>query len=180
MGRLRESRNGKNRADLIVLTKSPEELPEIEQDKIIGKVNPLDGQQVYFSSIAYQSLYLLSNPSKTLTLDTIKGSIYVLAALANPFPVISHLENYSGEVHPFTFPDHHDFTTEDIQQLMLAVEKDPSPQKTIVTTEKDATKLRSLQHAFGDFIPVYVLPIKIAFLNTDGFNQRILTYLKSQ
>ena len=63
MGNLRESRSGVKRADIIIVTKCPNDLSEIEQNKIKKKVG-LDSP-IFFSSIAYDdSVYSSDNSFK--------------------------------------------------------------------------------------------------------------------
>jgi tetraacyldisaccharide 4'-kinase len=68
------------------------------------------------------------------------GSALVVAAVARPDLLLQQLRNEHIEVAKMlAYPDHHDYTAADRDQIRQAASGQP-----IVTTEKDAIKLRSL------------------------------------
>ena len=50
-GNLREPRSGAKRAQVIVVTKCPENLNDLEKSKIKTRLNPKSNQAVFFSTI---------------------------------------------------------------------------------------------------------------------------------
>ena len=57
-GNLREPRVGANRANIIVVTKCPDNLQETEKKLFLKRINPDENQYVFFSSIAYAETLL--------------------------------------------------------------------------------------------------------------------------
>lgn len=167
-GNLRESRVGAKRAGVIVVTKCPQLLPEAEQQRIIKKLKPSAGQQVLFTSIAYDdSVY---SDAGTLAVAEIKNTPKILVAgIAKPQPFYAHLQTGGDDIK--TYPDHHNFTDAEINEL-----KQLSEIKPIVTTEKDYVRLKGKLPADR----LFYLPIKSRFLDNGSnvFNQTILHYVE--
>ena len=60
------------------------------------------------------------------------------------------------------FPDHHRYTLSDLKRIRHAFDQLQGSRKLILTTEKDAVRLREL--ASSDLmagLPIYFLPIKV-------------------
>lgn len=163
-GNLREGKNGAKRADVIVVTKCLANLSATEQQLVINKLQPQPNQQVYFTTIAYDSQ--VYNESQRLDAESIKQQQKVLVAgIAKPELFFSHLKN-NGDVLK-QYPDHHNFTSAEIQELNQL-------NQIIITTEKDYMRLR------GKISPerLYYLPIRTEFINGgDDFNKTILNYV---
>lgn len=182
-GRLREPASGKKRADILLVTKCPETMGPDEQNHIREKLNPLPGQALYFTQFVYDDLYLLTSPTskrdiQSLTNDT---EILLVTGIASPHSLIKKLSVYTPHVNPLTFPDHHDFTEDDIKLIQRKFEQLSPGKRLIITTEKDAARLTSHplmpNNIKGN---TYVLPIKVAFLNQSdqSFNQKIIEYVR--
>jgi tetraacyldisaccharide 4'-kinase len=63
------------------------------------------------------------------------------------------------------FPDHHSFTQKDIEGLVHDAQQ--AGAASLITTAKDAVKLRSLTFS----IPCYVLKIEICIENMEGLTK---------
>ncbi len=166
-GNLRESRNGVERADLIVVTKCPANISEEAQHEIcckLGNYNP--NSPAYFTSVAYDdSVYSADSIRKVNEIKTVPKLL--LAGIAKPKPFFAYLQ-YDNDV-VLTFPDHHDFSANDIETIKKQAEN-----KLIITTEKDYVRLKNHIPASQ----LFYLPIKTAFIS-DGniFDQTILNYV---
>jgi len=57
LGRLLEPASGYRRADVIIVSECPQAITTEEKKDIISKINPLPGQQVYFSYLEYGTPY---------------------------------------------------------------------------------------------------------------------------
>jgi len=131
LGRLRESRRGKQRADVIILTKCPETLSEDEKSKIINKVNPKPNQSVLFSGITYSDKVYSENQAFDFkNFDDFQ----LITGIANPKPLINYLKLNGKTFEHQNFPDHHRFTPQELDNLQ-------NLNKPILTTEKDYTRL---------------------------------------
>jgi tetraacyldisaccharide 4'-kinase len=163
-GNLRENKMGAKRADVIVVTKCPENLSAAEKQYITSKLNLQSVRPIYFTTIAYDSE--VYNETGKLTVQEIKQQPKTLVAgIAKPEPFFKYLKS-DGDVLK-QYPDHHDFTSTEIQELN-------DLNQLIITTEKDYMRLRGK-------VPndrLYYLPIRTEFLNgSDKFNETILNYV---
>lgn len=166
-GNLREGRSGAKRAGVIVVTKCPPDISVAEQEKIIAKLKPAEGQKVYFTSIAYDAA--VYNESGRLSVTQLAAEPKVLVAgIAKPKPFFDYLKA-AGDVLK-EYPDHHDFTNGEISELERLSEN-----QYIIATEKDYVRLKGR-------LPqnrLYYLPIKSRFINDgDDFNKTILDYVE--
>lgn len=138
-GNLRESRRGANRANVIVVTKCPEVLSEIEQKQIIQKLKPKANQPVFFSTINYQEK---TKGHQQVALDALKDyRILLVTGIANPKPLLSFLEKQECKFEHLKFPDHHNFTTQEIEKIKNQFKSLTSEKKILLTTEKDYMRL---------------------------------------
>ncbi len=167
MGNLRESRSGAKRATIVVVTKCPVDLSEKEQNLIRKKLKLSAEQQLYFSAIQYDDKVYSETENHTVAF--IKNTPKLLVAgIAKPQPFLNYLKSEYDEI--LEFPDHHDFTEKDIQNI-----QNKSQNKRIITTEKDFVRLK------GKINPeqLFYLPIQTFFLSkTDDFNKQILNYVE--
>jgi len=104
--------------------------------------------------------------------------VLVLSAIANPKPLELFLNRYAKEIECVNFKDHHFFSSKDYTKIKKQLSEMLSPQKVIVTSEKDAVKLEVEQ--FGK-TPVFSLPIEIKFHKneTEDFTKQIESYVRS-
>lgn len=163
-GNLRESRNGAKRANLIIVTKCPLDITELEQQNIKNKL-AVD-LPIYFSSIDYDDK--VYNDTESLAVSDLKLTPkMLLAGIAKPKPFFDYLQTDKDEV--MTFSDHHHFSESDILNI-----KSWAIDKIIVTTEKDFVRLNAkiLRKQ------LFYLPIKSKFLsNQQSFDAIILNYV---
>lgn len=166
MGNLREFACGNTRADLVVVTKCPENLSVKEQQRIAKKLRPKAPEQVFFTSIGYDDA-LYSASDQISKADMIKQQKLLVAGIAKPKPFFAHLN--SGSDQELTYPDHHPFSSEDIANI-----KSKAQNKSIVTTEKDYVRMKD----FFDPHQLYYLPIKTQFLSRQAeFDGAVFKYL---
>ncbi|MCR5889933.1 tetraacyldisaccharide 4'-kinase [Hymenobacter sp. J193] len=163
-GRLRESRGGARRADVIIVTKCPAELPAAEQVKIRQRIGRYSrpGAPVLFSSYTYGApvavgAAALASPAGVL-----------LTGIAQPGPLREYLTHAGYALaHHAAFADHHAFTAAEIRAVVAQL----PPGGSIFTTQKDAMRLRepALQAALAG-VPVFFIPIEVRLLG-DGARQ---------
>ena len=152
-GNLREPSSGKKRADMIIVTKCPNDLSEIAQLKIREKLNVK--QQVFFTTIQYDD-YVFGNDSQLLVSEIQSESKVLVAGIAKPKLFFDFLKSEKDDT--LVFPDHHHFSKQDCEQILAKANG-----RKIITTEKDFVRLNGL-------LPerqLLYLPIKSAFLNTN-------------
>jgi tetraacyldisaccharide 4'-kinase len=179
-GRLREPLNGKDRADIVIVTKCPKDLKPMEYRVITKAMNLYPYQQLFFTSIDYGELQPLFERDANVTLSQFKDHhVLLLTGIASPQQMTHDLQPLIPQLTPLTFSDHHDFKEKDITLINNTFAALPEP-RLIITTEKDATRLR-LVKGLSDEVRknTYVLPINVCFLQNqaDMFNHQIIDYV---
>ncbi|GCB33943.1 tetraacyldisaccharide 4'-kinase [Bacteroides faecalis] len=192
-GRLRESINGKNRAQIVIVTKCPRDIKPIDYNIITKRLNLYPYQQLFFSSFCYGNLRPIfsQNDSNSITEDSgnkevplsslTDANILLVTGIASPAPILERLKEYTQNIDLLSFGDHHDFSHRDIQLVKERFKKLKGDQRIIITTEKDATRLLHHPAVNEELKPfIYALPIEIEILQNqqDKFNQHIINYVR--
>ena len=176
-GLLRESRSASARAGIIVVTKCPAALSEEEALSIRQEIKPKEHQQVFFSTIDYKPLYALTPQAMPPGPET---TVLMMTGIANPAPLKEHLSRFFRNVHELSYPDHHYFTTDDLNEIQEAFAHLPGTDKIIVTTEKDAARLMLWKDRLLELqIPIFAQSIGTRFLfgQEEEFQQRITDFM---
>lgn len=178
MGRLREWRNASKRADMIIVTKCPNNLTDTDKEKVRNKIELRKEQQLYFTSYQYSPLYHLLYPQIQVKLQANMHAL-VICAIANTDYLLDYLETQVGSVQVLEYEDHHDFSSYEIAQLKSQYEAIEEQNKIIITTEKDAVRLeKHFNYLREEEIPVFVLPARVNFLEREeDFQDYIKQYL---
>ena len=167
-GNLRESQKGKERADIIVITKIPEGTPYSKLQEIQFNMQLLPHQSVYFSKIGYDGQ--IYSTSESLPIVYLRDKPFTLVTgIANPIPLTNFLTEKGFHFTHKKFPDHHFFTSKEIEML--------KKEELILTTEKDFKRLEvQLQKK-----ALYYLPITTEFLHIDvnAFKKEVLEHIKA-
>lgn len=178
-GELREPMNGKKRADIILFSKCPKQISTDKQCEFIRKINPLPHQQVYFSSIAYQNPRLLFDGQQS-EINLTEASVLVVTGIANPTPFVKHLMGMAKDLQSMHYPDHYQFTPKDIAQITKRLNELQGNNKFIVTTEKDAVRLKQILTENAELKRhICYIPIQIEILNDkqQEFIKKIKSYV---
>jgi len=166
-GRLRETKSGAKRADVVVVTKSPADLTESEKEKIrysIGQyANP--NTPVFFASIRY------SEPLSYQSVHFLLKNVIIVAGIANPLPFTVYIRSKYNVMEEVIFPDHHNYTATDLEHLIKYIKNDTF----VLTTEKDMVKLKPLAVASGVSDRFAYLPMEINFGTDAGPFDRWIT-----
>lgn len=161
-GRLRERRPAYKRADVIIVSKCPKDLSDSDAATIREKIQPHSHQTVFFSTIQYDV------PFDFVTKEMVSlqnKSALLVCGIAKPEPLLAYLKQQANNVHILSYPDHHYFVSQDLEEIKAAYENWNAESKIIVTTEKDAARLHLHFDKLKEWnIPIVVLPIKIEFL----------------
>ncbi len=179
-GRLREPLSGKSRADIVIVTKCPKELKPMDFRVTTKAMGLYPYQHLYFTTLAYGALHgIFTGKDKPLETITSGTQILLLTGIASPRQMVEDLRSYTEHIHPLTFGDHHAFTSRDVRRIneaFCSLEGD----RIIVTTEKDAERLRGLEGLDNSVKEsIYALPVKIEFMLGQGemFNENIIGYV---
>jgi tetraacyldisaccharide 4'-kinase len=170
-GRLRESSRGASRADIIVVTKCPATLKEGEMMNIEGRIRDYADKPIFFSTIRYGTPIAMGHT------NPLNQRVVLLSGIANHKPIEEYLRLHYHVIKHFAFPDHHTYTSSDLDNVVDFAAKENA---VVFTTEKDAVKLDSealrkvLQPA-----PFFYLPIETEFLkNGKEFDEVLLNTVK--
>ena len=180
-GRLREPLSGKNRADIVIVTKCPKGMKPMEYRVITKAMNLYPYQKLFFTSIDYGELLPVFQKDKgTKVLQELKDyHALLLTGIASPQQMTHDLKPLISQLTPLSFSDHHVFSKKDVELINSTFAALPSP-KLIITTEKDVTRLQ-LAEGLSDEVRqhLYVLPITVCFLQEQAtvFNQQIIDYV---
>lgn len=160
VGRLREGRVNVNRADIIVVTKCPQNLSEREKNDYKAKTSAYlnSAKPIYFAGLKYGKPYTLVKEEVFLS-----DNIILVTGIVDPEPIRLALEGKGKRVlEILAFPDHHAYKAQDMERIKEIYKNHPAKSVSILTTEKDAVKLKDnklLEMIKG--IPVFVLPVEI-------------------
>ena len=172
-GNLREKKEGAKRAQIIIVTKCPSELSEMEQFEISKKLNLELDQTVFFTKIKYHDKVV--NGIDEIDISKLKDyKVLLVTGIANPKPLLEFLGKKEIDLKHLKFPDHHDFSTSEIKKIYDEFESIKADKKIILTTEKDYVRNFSDKDK-----KVYYLEIQTEFIdNGQDFNKIILNYVQ--
>ncbi len=167
-GRLREWKSAYRRADVIIVSKCPDDLHDDDREKMLAEIKPFPHQQVYFSSYRYLRPYYALNANYPVDLQE-DMSVLLVSAIANSDYLQDYLETRVGTVRVREYEDHHYFTEDDLTEIEQQFELMPGGKKIILTTEKDAMRLELHRERLAqNRLPYFVLPVEVFFHGQDG------------
>ena len=179
-GRLREPLSGKNRADIVIITKCPKDLKPMEFRVLTKAMDLYPFQKLYFTSIDYDTPKGVFE-EKLIELDKLQDyHVLLLTGIASPKQMEHDLKPMTKDITNLSFGDHHSFKGKDIDRINDAFESMPEP-RIIITTEKDAVRLRETEGLYEKVKSnMYELPIKVSFMldQQDNFNEKIISYVR--
>ncbi|MBO4463453.1 MAG: tetraacyldisaccharide 4'-kinase [Prevotella sp.] len=183
-GRLREPLSGKNRADIVIVTKCPKELKPMEFRVITKAMSLYPYQHLYFTTLDYGELQPVFNENHN---ENEKGNedqnqnekesavcslpadsnVLLLTGIASPRQMEEDLRPKVKSLSLLTFPDHHHFNRKDVRRINETFGQMPSP-KLIITTEKDAARLTAID-GLSDEVRrnLFALPVRITFMQKE-------------
>ncbi len=176
-GDLRDQQKSARRADIIVVTKCPPDLSLAEKNQLIKEIKPRAVQQIFFTAIAYGKPYQVINRKPWTESKT--SEILLVTGIANPDTLKKHLEEKFNGYDELAFSDHHIFTIDDLKYILKKFEQIQSPDKILLTTEKDAVRLQKFSQQLRE-LPFYVIPIHPVFLfhEENQFTRLITTFIQ--
>ena len=180
-GRLREPLSGKNRADIVIVTKCPHDLKPMEFRVITKAMNLYPFQRLFFTCLEYRNVTPVFGSGEQ-SLDSIGKDCHILllTGIASPQQMIEDLSPRCPHITPLTFGDHHTFTSSDVARINNEFAALPHP-KMIITTEKDATRLIAVEGLSEEVRgAMFALPVKIRFMlgQEESFNEKIIGYVR--
>ncbi len=184
-GNLRECALETKRAHIVIVTKTPENIKPIERRIFIKDLQLFPYQFLYFTTFTYLppvAVFKKTSPRR-LDYEYIKKSrvsVVLVTGIANSGPLLLFLKKYADKIEHIRFSDHHDYSIKDMEKISQHFEQLHAKHKIIITTEKDAVRLREMKETdkkLKQFF--YYIPVEVKFIDNDvkRFNKDIIDYV---
>lgn len=170
-GRLRESRRGASRADVIVVTKCPSSISDDDMIAMERAIRRYTDKAVFFSRIGYGDLRTTDDAAPYKP-----EKIVLVTGIANPTPLEAYMRGAYHLVKHFSFADHHVYSELEMRNIcQMALESGAA----VVTTEKDVVKLNP-EIFRASSVTLYHIPIEMQFIR-DGkeFDEMVLNAVRT-
>jgi tetraacyldisaccharide 4'-kinase len=183
-GNYREPFSGRNRADILIVTKTPQSISSAERQKIKESLKLFLHQKVFFSGISYHPQLQAVFSDATLEVNNItqQTRLLLLTGIAKTQPLVTALKQYSTHIFHHAYPDHHQFSQKNMLKLVNDFKQMQQRDKIIVTTQKDAVRLKSaeFQKILAD-LPIFEWKITVSFDENEKreFDHLITKYAQS-
>ena len=175
VGDLRELRSGKNRADIIIMTKCGD-FEDLNKTELIKKIGPNSNQSVFFSKVVYGDVYELNSFE---IVEKPKKNIILVTGIAKPNPLLKYLKKSYNVLEHCKFTDHYRFKEKDIDDISNLLIKFAELDPIIITTEKDAMRL--IGSEFESKVnqqPWFYQTITVELNDKEKFDKLILDYVQ--
>ena len=180
-GCLREPKEGKSRADIVIITKCPKDLRPMEYRVLMKALDLYPYQSLYFTTLIYDNLKQVYG-IESMPINSLpdKCNVLLLTGIASPKQMQNDLSVYNYNLSYLSFSDHHNFSKKDIRTINRKFAELPSP-KVIITTEKDVARIKFVE-GLNDEVKesMYALPVRIQFMlgQEEDFNNKIINYVR--
>jgi tetraacyldisaccharide 4'-kinase len=177
-GDLREPRSGSQRANCILVTRCDLGMTQAEKQQIVKSLNPASKQHVFFSSLVYDNPVHFFNTAELPVTQLAERNVLLFTGIAEPTSLEKYIAELSKAMVTVRFPDHHEFTRQDIVSLKEKFDKFTTGENILLTTEKDYNRLRGseiVKELQG--LPCYYIPVRIRIDREEEFNKIITTYV---
>ncbi|MDD2961340.1 MAG: tetraacyldisaccharide 4'-kinase [Muribaculaceae bacterium] len=168
-GRLRESIDSLRRATMVIVSKCPADMKQLDFRLIKNELDLFPSQYLFFSQYQYSNLVSVfpefSKYMPYLEWLTEEDSILAISGIANPRPFTKFLRTYKANVKGIHFSDHHQFDKDDLDFILNKFNALSGTKKLIITTEKDAVRMSNNPYFPQELKSfVYYLPISVDFV----------------
>ena len=180
-GCLREPKEGKSRADIVIITKCPKDLRPMEYRVLMKALDLYPYQSLYFTTLIYDNLKQVYG-TESMPINSLPNrcNVLLLTGIASPKQMQNDLSVYNYNLSYLSFSDHHNFSKKDIRTINRKFAELPSP-KVIITTEKDVARIKFVEGLNDDVKEsMYALPVRIQFMlgQEEEFNNKIINYVR--
>lgn len=168
LGRLRERRGNVKRADMVIVTKSPELLSQSEQESYLISIRKYACRDipVFFSKIGYGKPKWIWGKSTEF-----HSRVVLIAGLADNTLFWNFCKSNFEVLEFVSFADHYDYGPKEAHQILGIWKKHRDSSPVFLTTEKDAVKLKSLaEREKLEEISIFALPIQVKFESDEQEN----------
>ncbi|MCQ2329353.1 MAG: tetraacyldisaccharide 4'-kinase [Paludibacteraceae bacterium] len=141
LGRMRESVNGMDRADVVIVTKCPKTLKPVEQMTMRTELSLLSSQKLYFTSLKYEKPVKVETGIEIDESDLKGTNVLLVTGIERPLYLKRHLQSLGAKVEHMRFSDHYYYETRDFENMIRCFENLEGENKMVITTEKDLARL---------------------------------------
>lgn len=181
-GNLREPESSKHRANFIIISKCPDHLKPIDCRLMSKRFKTFPHQTLFFTTLRYSEPHAVFFNSRLF--ESISSTTYALmvTGIAKPYLFEKHVNSIVNNSELLQFPDHHMFTKKDFEKILMRFRKIDHSDKVILTTEKDAIRLRDNKEIIPEELKpiLYYIPVQVDFLynGKDEFEKKVIEYVK--
>ena len=179
-GMLREPASSLHRAHIIIVTKCPKDIKPIDFRIVTKHLDLRPYQRLYFNTFKYGDMQSFATARrKALDSLSLETHILLVTGIASATPLVEKLREHTDHIIHMEYADHHNFTAAELRAIGKTYSRIESTDKLIVTTEKDAARLRDLPLDEVISNNLYVLPIEVQFLQDQQnlFDNHIIDYV---
>lgn len=185
LGHLREPISALNRADIVVVTKCTDNMRPMDFTIFAEDLSLWPYQTLLFSKFEYQPLQPVFADAHSVFAPQLSSfsendTVLVMAGVANPKPFVKHIRKSRAKIKIKIFPDHHHFSSADMESVLKKFQSMPGKNKYIITTEKDAMRLLNCPYFPHELRAcTYYQPITVRFIPTTGENRPLEEVIKN-
>ncbi|NNC83255.1 MAG: tetraacyldisaccharide 4'-kinase [Flavobacteriales bacterium] len=175
-GRLRDVKERARYAHAIVVTKCPAQLSAQEMESMRESAAWYSTAPVHFARIDYGALRSITHPEEPKDWPQ---SVVLFSGIADDSLLHDYVASKSDVLEVKKFSDHHQYTPHELRMLMEICANFAGRDPVLVTTAKDAVKIRGLLGDTGDpQVEILELPIEVSFM-TEGLEEMIRAYART-
>lgn len=171
-GTLRDKLESLWRAHYYIVTKCSNNMSQIDQRLWRKDLQLVAYQKIYFTRVIPSTPVALFPSEYSLEVG---DDVVLMSGIGNPKPFVTSTRERYNVVATYNFPDHHIYSVSDLKRVAQSLEK--HPEARLLTTEKDAVKLRRSRRV-PDIIRqrLFYMPVVMEFL--EGSDDDFLGTLK--
>lgn len=161
-GNLREPRNGADRAQILVVTKTPPNIEKKMLENYRNEIKKYTNATVFFSGVKYS----LPIPVNLNSSSLLQGSkVIVFSGIADDSSLIQHVSEHYKIIKIYSFRDHQNLSFNKIKEIFNQADNSVS----FITTPKDLARI-SGDNEISQYLqnyPLYTIDYDLFFLNQD-------------
>ncbi|HCS19377.1 MAG TPA: tetraacyldisaccharide 4'-kinase [Bacteroidetes bacterium] len=166
-GNLREAKKEAKRADIILVSKCPEDVNVATKTAIRSRIKQFSQAPVFFTRYEAGAPVFVNpdHPAKFPEEDWKEQAVFVFSAIANESKWANpYLFLFKEKVGELCYSDHHRFTKRDIDLFLKRWNSAGKP--LVITTEKDWMRLMEF-HSLLQEVPLFYFPVKVHLLSDE-------------
>ncbi len=162
-GRLRERLQSLQRADIVIVTKYQDDGMVKSIEKLVHRYT---NAPVIGSEIIPEDIFDVRQGKIIAIKDIATKKAFLFSGIAHPREFYKTVDDLGVTISGYHwFPDHHSFSERDIHYVLQEAKQHNAD--IILTTEKDAVRLRQYKQLFTEAVPLYAVAIAFSVSSYD-------------